>query len=58
MMCCATGGIIFTVPLALSRDSGLEMVPEEEEIGSVCSLFCYVAGVVFRNTNCHFEFCV
>lgn len=56
MMCCATSGIIFTVPLALSRVSGLEMVPEEEEVTSVCSYFCYVPGVVFRNADCHVEF--
>lgn len=56
MMCCATSGIIFMVPLALSRVSGLEMVPEEEEVTSVCSYFCYVAGVVFRNADCHVEF--
>lgn len=56
MMCCAMSSIIFTVPLVLSRDSGLEMVPEEEEITSVCSFFCYIAGVVFRNANCHVEF--
>lgn len=46
----------FQCSLAFSRDSGLEMVPEEEEITSVFSLFCYVAGIVFRNANCHFEF--
>lgn len=45
MMCCATGGAIFTVPLALSLGPGLEMVPEEEEITSVSvQLFVSLLG--------------
>lgn len=39
MMCWATSGVIFNVPLARVLGPGLEMVPEEEEITSVSVQF-------------------
>lgn len=46
MMCSTAGGVIFTVPLALSLCPGLEMVPKEEEVTSVSvQFFCYFVGM-------------
>lgn len=60
MMCCATSGVIFSVPLALVLGPGLEMVPEEEDYFCLCSIFCYFARVkfFFRNAShmVNFEF--